>query len=168
MLKNQITQQRKKNLKHHGLIILTIVIIYLLALIVIPEMKEWIHLLGLSLLFMSLISLLFGTYRIKHALLNKTIKINEVHELVPYPQKFRDTLVQIGDLFKNYRYKKYIIPEYLIEFREGNTLYLYQMIQKPTDENFTIVKINKFDIALVLDHKHKKRIVHLGNAELVE
>ena len=64
--------------------------------------------------------------------------------------------------------KKYIIPEYLIEFREGNTLYLYQMIQKPTDENFTIVKINKFDIALVLDHKHKKRIVHLGNAELVE
>ena len=104
--KNQITQLRKKNLKHHGLIILTIVIIYLLALIVIPEMKEWIHLLGLSLLFMSLISLLFGTYRIKYALLNKTIKINEVHELVPYPQKFRDTLVQIGDLFKNYRYKK--------------------------------------------------------------
>lgn len=77
-------------------------------------------------------------------------------------------MIDLGRIFKNYRYKRHVIPEYLIEFREGNTLYLYQMVHDVSNENYKILRTNKLDVALVMDENNKKRILHLGNVEFVD
>jgi hypothetical protein len=77
-------------------------------------------------------------------------------------------MVEVGEIFKSYRHRKHWIPDYFIEFREGRTLYLYPLVQGITNESYTILKVNKFQLALVLDESNKKRIIHLGNAKLID
>lgn len=166
MITSQIKELRIKNLSIHGILCLSLVILYTPLVMWLPK-DDIIHMIGGLLLLMIVISLFIGIYRIKHSLVNKIIRIKEIKKMIPYPEKFTDSMVEMGGFLKSYRYKQHIIPEFLIEFREGRTLYLYQMIQQPTDECYRILKVNNFDIALVIDEKKKKRIVHLGNAELV-
>ena len=168
MITSHIKDLRLRNLFIHGFVLLPLLVVYVLLLILVPE-KDWIiHLSAFGLLILLLISLLFGIRKIKRSLVHKKIRVKEISHMIPYPQKFTDTMVDVGGFFKIYRYKKHMIPEYLIEFREGRILYLYQMVHEVNDECYTILRIYKFDIALVIDKQYKKRIVHLGNAELVD
>lgn len=168
MITSYLKKMRQKNLFVHGLILFPILVAQYLLRIVMPEYSLYIYLITLFLALVLLISLLVGIHKIKQSLTYKKVKINQVSHMIPYPQKFTDSMVEVGGFFKSYRYKKHMIPDYLIEFREGRMLYLYQMVHEANDECYTILRNNKFDIALVLDTQNKKRIIHLGNAVLVE
>ncbi|MFA5525960.1 MAG: hypothetical protein WC992_03955 [Acholeplasmataceae bacterium] len=168
MIIQYIQKKRTKNLALHLIFLVFLIVIYILGLFLIDPSNTLVHILGASLLFMTILSFIIGLRRIKKSLRNKKIKMIQTRQMIPYPQKFTDSMVEVGGFLKGYRYKQHLIPDYLIEFREGRTLYLYQMIQEITDELYTIVRVHKFDIALVLDGNRKKRIIHLGNAELVE
>ncbi|HAX03957.1 MAG: hypothetical protein A2Y45_07410 [Tenericutes bacterium GWC2_34_14] len=163
-----IQQKRKKNLLMHGFILSGQLILYFLSVYLLNFDKLTTNIISIIILVGLMISLLLGARKIKHSLRLKKIKLKDNHYQVPYPPKFVDTMVEVGGFFKRYIHQNQVIPDYFIEFREGRTLYLYPLIQDITDESYTILKVNKFELALVLDEQNKKRIVHLGNAMLVD
>jgi hypothetical protein len=114
-----------------------------------------------------LTSLLVSMKKIKRSLNGKIIKMITNQEVIPYPQKFKDDMVEIGGFFKGYRYRKHMIPDYLVEFREGKTLYLYPHVTEISESPLTIIRVHRFELALVKDEQDKKRIVHLKNVQLV-
>ncbi len=125
------------------------------------------YVITLVVMILLLISLLVNMKRIKRSLNGKMIKMINNQEHIPYPQKFKDDMVEVGGFFKGYRYKKHMIPDYLVEFREGRTLYLYPHVTEVSDCSYMIVRVHRFELALVKDEQDKKRIVHLKNVQLV-
>jgi Ca2+/Na+ antiporter len=167
MIIKVIQNQRKKNVRNHGLMLLVLLLFYSGTLIIYPAYLFIIHGIGLFIFTLLLISFISSLYRIKHGLRNKKIKVLHNTYPFPYPQKFSDHLVEVGGFFKRYMHKKQLIPDYLIEFREGHMLYLYPIIHEANEETYTIVRVHRFHLALVIDEQRKKRILHLGNAVLV-
>lgn len=167
MIISYIQQQRKKNIRDHGLIMVALLGFYISMLITLIDQTEFIHWIGLVLFILLLVSFVRRMRRIKYALRNKQIKVTHTTHTFPYPQKFTDNLVDVGGLFKRYWHKKHLIPDYLIEFREGRVLYLYPIITDANDDVYTIIRVHKFNLALVIDQERKKRILHLGNATLL-
>lgn len=168
MMTTKLRHLRRKNLLIHGLILTLLVATYIVLMFLYEDEPWFMHATIGSIIAICIISFVLSVKKIKQFLIHKKVKVTQNTMMIPYPQKFVDPLVDVGGFIKGYVHKSKIIPDYLIEFREGRTLYLYQMIQEPTDEAYTILKINHHDIALVLDQSNKKRIIHLGNAELVE
>lgn len=163
-----IQQKRKKNLFTHGIILFCQLILYFLFTYILNFDKLTTNIVSVTILVGLMISLLLGLRKIKHSLKQKKIKLKDNNYQIPYPPKFVDSMVEVGGFFKRYIHNKKVIPDYFIEFREGRTLYLYPLIKDVTDESYTILKVNHFELALVLDEQNKKRIVHLGNAMLID
>lgn len=163
-----IQQKRKKNLFTHGIILFCQLILYFLFTYILNFDKLTTNIVSVTILVGLMISLLLGLRKIKHSLKQKKIKLKDNNYQIPYPPKFVDSMVEVGGFFKRYIHNKKVIPDYFIEFREGRTLYLYPLIKDVTDESYTILKVNNFELALVLDEQNKKRIVHLGNAMLID
>lgn len=126
------------------------------------------HIIFIALFIAWAISLTTFTKQINRGLIYRKIRIRDNAHKIPYPQKFKDYMLELGQVVGGYRYKNFIIPEFFIEFREGHRLYLYHMLEEITDETYTILKIHNDDLALVQDSKDKKHIVHLGNATCIE
>jgi hypothetical protein len=127
----------------------------------------WFYIIFLMLFIVLLVSLLVSMKKIKRSLNGKIIKMTTNQEVIPYPQKFKDDMVELGGFFKGYRYRKHMIPDYLVEFREGRTLYLYPHVTEISESPLTIIRVHRFELALVKDEQDKKRIVHLKNVQLV-
>jgi len=168
MMTTKLRRLRQRNLMIHGLILSLLVITYIILITLYEDEPWFIHATIGVIMTLCIISFAMSIKKMKHFLINKKVKVTHNTMMIPYPQKFVDPLVDVGGFVKGYIHKSKIIPDYLIEFREGRTLYLYQMVHEATEEQFTILKVNNYDVALVLDEQKKKRIIHLGNAELVE
>jgi hypothetical protein len=167
MMTTKLRLLRKKNLLVHGLILISLIVVYGLLMMVYEDEPVMMHITTGTIALFCLSSFIVGIYQIKHRFVHRKVKVTTIKETIPYPQKFVDPLVDVGSFLKTYRHKKKIIPDYMIEFREGRTLYLYQMIQEPSDESYTILKINHDHVALVLDENKRKKLLHLSNVELV-
>jgi hypothetical protein len=167
MMTIKLRRLKKKNLLVHGLILIFLIVVYGLLMITFENEPVMMHITTGIIASICLVSFILGIYHIKHQFIHKKVKVTAIKETIPYPQKFVDPLVDVGSFLKTYRHKKAIIPDYMIEFREGRTLYLYQMIQEPSDESYTILKINHDHVALVLDDNKRKKLLHLSNVELV-
>lgn len=165
-----IAQTKKKHIQNRVIHFGVIGILGLLYLFIVIRYEEptYLHLLLLMSIFIWFLSLIIFTHKINRKLIDKRIRIKDTNYKIPYPQKFKDYMLELGQVMGGYRYKNYIIPEFFIEFREGHRLYLYHMIEDITDETYTIVRIHKDDLALVKDSKDKKYIVHLGNTTCVD
>ena len=168
MIIHYIQKRRNKTIAFHLLLILPLLIAYSLSLIYLSVDHRLIHITFLLLITIVLTSFGIKMHQIKNTLKHKKIKMHQEFFMIPYPQKFIDHMVEVGEIFKSYRHRKHWIPDYFIEFREGRTLYLYPLVQGITNESYTILKVNKFQLALVLDESNKKRIIHLGNAKLID
>ncbi len=137
------------------------------AITTFTDLFFWGHVIVLMVFVLILVSLLLSMKKIKRSLNGKIIKMISNQEAIPYPQKFKDDMAQVGGFFKGYRFKKHVIPDYLVEFREGRTLYLYPHVTEVNESAYTIVRVHRFELALVKDQQDKKRIVHLKNVQLV-
>lgn len=167
MIISFIQQKHKKNIRDHSLIMVALLGLYISMLMTFKDQTEIIHWIGLVLFTLLLMSFMLQMRRIKHALRDKKIKVTHTTHTFPYPQKFTDNLVDVGGFFKRYLHKKHLIPDYLIEFREGRMLYLYPIVTDANDDVYTILRVHHFSLALVIDQERKKRILHLGNATLL-
>lgn len=162
-----IQQLRKNNVRKHGWVLLVMMVLYGSLIVTLPHFQDVIHGMGIALLTLLLISFIIQLRTIKYTLRQQKVKVTHQTHSFPYPQKFTDPLVDVGGFFKRYIHKKHLIPEYLIEFREGRMLYLYPIVTEISDETYTIMRVHKFNLALVMDEQKKKRILHLGNASLI-
>jgi len=110
------------------------------------------------------ISLLNHIGKLKKTLVGLNVNVVSSNNHIPFPQKFRDKLSSVSEFTKYYRYRKHQIPTSFVEFKEGNTVYLYQIIEEPCEkEVYQIIEIHDFQYVLVQDNNKKKKIVHLGN-----
>lgn len=163
-----LKQLRRKLLMLHGIILVLLTFSYIGLIIFYDGKMMMIHLISASLITLCIMSLIWGIIHIKKRFIHRKVKMTHHQMMIPYPQKFVDPLVDVGEITKSYLHKMKIIPDFMIEFREGRTLYLYPMVLEPSDQSYTIIKIHQNHVALVLDEHKKKRLLHLGNTVLID
>ncbi len=164
MLYKTVSNRKQKIVKSHLFFLIAPTIALAVLIYIYPnDLLMWtMSYVAFTLLFT--ISLLRNITRLKKTLVGLNVHIVSAENSIPFPQKFHDKLGGVSEITKFYHYKKYQIPTSFVEFKEGNTVYLYQKIDEPCGtEPYQILEIHEFQYVLVLDCNNKKKIVHLGN-----